>query len=131
VTSSVELSQDNLAKINAVEYEAGPTLPPVPGIDLSWYCHSVIRRFANSAIGDTIARLCADTSDRIPEWMVPVVRQNVQSGGEVRRSATVIAAWTRYALGVDEQGRQPRKRRSPTPTSMRSRPSGDPVPARR
>lgn len=88
-----------------MEYEAGPTLPPVPGIDLSWYRHSVIRRFANSAIGDTIARLCADTSDRIPKWMVPVVRLNVQAGGEVRRSATVIAAWTRYALGVDEQGK--------------------------
>jgi mannitol 2-dehydrogenase len=88
-----------------MEYEAGPTLPPVPGIDLSWYRHSVIRRFANSAIGDTIARLCTDTSDRIPKWMVPVVRHNVQSGGEVRRSATVIAAWTQYALGADEQGR--------------------------
>jgi mannitol 2-dehydrogenase len=88
-----------------MEYEAEPTLPPLPGIDLARYRHSLLRRFANVAIGDTIARLCADTSDRIPEFLLPVVRHNLRSGGEVRRAAAVIAAWTQYALGTDEQGR--------------------------
>jgi mannitol 2-dehydrogenase len=33
-----------------------------------------------------------------------VVRQNLADGGEIDRSALVVAAWARYAEGVDEQG---------------------------
>jgi len=53
---------------------------------------------------DTLARLCAYTSDRIPPWLLPVVRHQLTSGGEVRRSALIVAAWARYAEAVDESG---------------------------
>jgi mannitol 2-dehydrogenase len=33
-----------------------------------------------------------------------VVRHQLETGGEIRRSAAVIAAWARYADGVDEDG---------------------------
>jgi mannitol 2-dehydrogenase len=33
-----------------------------------------------------------------------VVRDNLATGGEVRRSAAVVAGWARYSEGVDEQG---------------------------
>jgi mannitol 2-dehydrogenase len=56
-------------------------------------------------VADTIARLCADSSDRIPKGLLPVVRANVDRGGELLRSAAIIASWARYAEGVDEQGR--------------------------
>ena len=52
-----------------------------------------------------MARLCAESSDRIPKWLVPVIRINLEKGGEIDRSALVVAAWARYAEGVDEQGR--------------------------
>jgi mannitol 2-dehydrogenase len=48
--------------------------------------------------------LCAEGSDRIPKWLVPVIRQQLATGGEIRRSAAVVASWARYAEGVDEQG---------------------------
>jgi mannitol 2-dehydrogenase len=84
--------------------EATPTLAPVPGVDLTAYKHQLIERFANPEIRDTLARLCAESSDRIPKWLVPVIRAELTAGGPVRRSALVVAAWARYAEGVDEDG---------------------------
>ena len=52
-----------------------PTLPPVPGVDLDAYRHELIERFANPEVRDTLARLCAESSDRIPKWLVPVIRE--------------------------------------------------------
>jgi mannitol 2-dehydrogenase len=84
--------------------EATPTLAPVPGVDLDGYKHTLIERFCNPQVRDTIARLCAQSSDRIPKWLLPVIRQQLATGGEIRRSAAVVASWARYAEGVDEQG---------------------------
>jgi mannitol 2-dehydrogenase len=84
--------------------EATPTLEPVPGVDLTAYKHKLIERFANPEIKDTLARLCAESSDRIPKWLLPVVRRQLDAGGPVRRAALVVAAWARYAEGVDENG---------------------------
>src|SRR5690625_3585866 len=36
--------------------------------------------------------------------MVPVIGENLASGGEVTRSALIVASWARYAEGTDEQG---------------------------
>ena len=87
-----------------MDREATPTLEPVPGVDLEDYKDTLLERFANPEVRDTVARLCADSSDRIPKWLLPVVRAQLASGGEVHRSAAVVASWARYAEGVDEQG---------------------------
>ena len=68
------------------------------------YKHQLIERFANPEIKDTLARLCAESSDRIPKWLLPVVRDQLAAGGPIRRAALVVAAWARYAEGVDEDG---------------------------
>lgn len=84
--------------------EGIPTLPPVPDADLEEYCDTLIERFANPEVRDTLARLCAESSDRIPKWLVPVIRANLEAGRSVEHGALVVAAWSRYAEGVDEQG---------------------------
>ena len=84
--------------------EGSPTLPPVPGIDLDAYRRELLFRFSNAQVKDTVARLCAESSDRIPTWLLPVVRENLAAGRSVRLSAAVVASWARYAEGVDEQG---------------------------
>jgi mannitol 2-dehydrogenase len=102
-----EAAQDPLFQAFLLGYmdeEATPTLPPVPGVDLDGYKHTLIERFSNPQVRDTIARLCAQSSDRIPKWLLPVIRQQLATGGEIRRSAAVVASWARYAEGVDEQG---------------------------
>lgn len=87
-----------------MDREATPTLRPLEGVDLSAYKHELVERFANPHVKDTLARLCAESSDRIPKWLVPVIRENLAAGGEVELSATIVASWARYAEGVDENG---------------------------
>jgi mannitol 2-dehydrogenase len=89
-----------------MDEEATPTLGPVPGVDLPTYKRQLIERFSNPEISDTLARLCADTSDRVPKFLLPVVHARLAEGQDVRRSALVVASWARYAQGVDEQGQQ-------------------------
>ncbi|HEU4348069.1 MAG TPA: mannitol dehydrogenase family protein [Actinoplanes sp.] len=101
-----EVAQDPLFARFLLAYmdrEATPTLEPVPGIDLDEYKHQLIERFSNAQVKDTVARLCAESSDRIPKWLLPVIRHNL-TGGEILRSTAVVASWARYAEGVDEQG---------------------------
>jgi mannitol 2-dehydrogenase len=103
-----EAAQDPLFRKFLLGYmheEGTPTLAPVPGVDLDDYKHTLIERFSNPEVRDTIARLCAESSDRIPKWLLPVIREQLARGGEIRRSAAVVASWARYAEGVDEQGR--------------------------
>ena len=87
-----------------MEQEGSPTLPPVPGTDLDAYRRELIARFANDQVRDTVARLCAESSDRIPTWLLPVVREKLAADRPVRLSAAIVASWARYAEGVDEQG---------------------------
>ena len=84
--------------------EAIPTLLPVPGIDLDRYCRQLIDRFQNPEVKDTLARLCAESSDRIPTWLLPVVREQLAGAGAVTLSAAIVASWARYAEATDERG---------------------------
>ena len=104
-----EVAQDELFADFLLAYmnrEATPTLLPVPGVDLEAYKPNLIERFANPEVRDTLARLCAEASDRIPTFLLPVVRDQLAAGGELTRSALVVAAWARYAMGADEEGRR-------------------------
>ncbi len=87
-----------------MDEEATPTLRPVPGVDLAEYKRTLIERFANAEVLDTIARLCAESSDRIPKWLLPVVRERRAAGHRTPLSAAIVASWARYAEGVDETG---------------------------
>jgi len=112
-----------------MDEEATPTLAPVPGVDLGNYKRTLIERFSNPEVRDTIARLCAESSDRIPKWLLPVIREQLAAGGEIRRSAAVVASWARYAEGVDEQGEPievvDRLRDTLTPLARRQREDPD------
>ncbi|WP_298888059.1 mannitol dehydrogenase family protein [uncultured Serinicoccus sp.] len=102
-----EVAQDPLFEeflLGYMEHEGSPTLPEVPDVDLADYRHTLVERFANPEVRDTLARLCAESSDRIPKWLVPVIRHNLEHDGSIDRSALVVASWARYAEGVDEQG---------------------------
>jgi mannitol 2-dehydrogenase len=88
-----------------LDEEATPTLSPVPGIDLERYKADLIARFAGPAIRDTLDRLATDASDRIPKFLLPVIRANLAAGGPLGRSAAVLAAWALCCEGADEHGR--------------------------
>jgi mannitol 2-dehydrogenase len=102
-----EAAQDPLLARLLLRYmdeEATSTLLPVPGVDLDAYKRELIERFANAEVRDTIARLCLESSDRIPKFLLPVVRARLDAGQSVQLSAAVVASWARYADGYDENG---------------------------
>jgi mannitol 2-dehydrogenase len=103
-----EACQDPLFReflLGYLDEEATPTLAPVPGIDLRRYKADLVGRFANPAIRDTLARLCENASDRIPQFLLPVLRADLAAGREIRRSVAVLAGWARTAEGGDDRGR--------------------------
>ena len=81
-----------------------PTVPPPPGVDLESYRQLIARRFANPKIGDTIARLCFDGSNRQPKFILPVAADRLKSGGRIDGLALVSALWCRYCYGESENG---------------------------
>ncbi len=89
-----------------MDIEVTPVLDEVPGIDLNKYKDSLIERFGNQNIRDLVARICLQSSAKIPKFLLPTVRDQLKSGGSVLISALVIAAWCRYAEGIDESGKR-------------------------
>jgi mannitol-1-phosphate/altronate dehydrogenase len=79
-------------------------LPPVPGIDVADYKRTLLQRFSNPKIKDTLARLATDGSDRMPKFVLPSVSEALQRGRPHRFLTLVVAAFIRYLRGVDEQG---------------------------
>lgn len=106
---SYEVAQDPqfidiLAKY--MSEEAAPTVPSAPGIDTEEYQATLLERFANPAVRDTIARLAAETSDRIPKFVLPTILAQLEAGGPIDAGALIIASWARYAEGIDEEGQE-------------------------
>ena len=103
-----EACQDPLFRdllLGYLDEEATPTLAPVPGIDLVAYKADLVGRFANAAVRDTVARVCENASDRVPQFLLPVLRADLAAGREIRRSVAVLAGWARTAAGSDDAGR--------------------------
>ena len=127
-----EVAQDPLFADFLLAYmdrEATPTLEPVPGIDLDGYKRQLIERFSNAAVRDTVARLCAESSDRIPKWVLPVIRENLAAGRDVTLATAVVASWARYCEGVDEQGEpiEVVDRLAPSLKAIAARQASDPL----
>jgi mannitol 2-dehydrogenase len=91
-----------LAKLLADEIV--PEVPPVPGTDLRDYCVTVMQRFANPAIADTVRRLCFDGSNRQPKFILPSVSNRLRKGRAVEGLALVGALWCRYCHGTSDSG---------------------------
>lgn len=81
-----------------------PCVPPVPGVDLDAYKAKLIERFANPAISDQVQRLAEDGSTKLPNGMLPCLRQQLAEGGSFKFITLAIAGWFRYLNGVDENG---------------------------
>ena len=91
-----------LAKL--LDDEIAPEVPPVPGTDLRQYRTSVLRRFANPHIGDTVRRLCHDGSNRQPKFILPTVADRLRGGRRVDGLALAGALWCRYCYGTSDSG---------------------------
>lgn len=84
--------------------EARPTLDPVPGVDLDDYCATLVERFSNPAIGDQLARLAMDGSEKMRNFVVPAVEHNRVQGRPTPAGVLAVATWATYlrATPVDQ-----------------------------
>ena len=109
-----------------MDRETGPTLPPVPGVDLTAYKATLIERFANSAIKDTVERV---NTDAPLNYLLDPIRDRLAAGASVDLLALALAAWMRRVRGVDEVG-APIDVRHPLAAELRERAvagGGDPA----
>jgi mannitol 2-dehydrogenase len=85
--------------------EVLPLLPDVSGMDLQSYRRTTLARFANPAIGDSLARLCRRGSTKMPSYLLPSLHEARASGRPHRLLVLAVAAWMRYLRGTDLTGR--------------------------
>lgn len=76
--------------------EAAPTLGDLPGVDVPHYIETLLERFGNPCMRDTLMRLATDGSTRMATFTLPTVRANLQAGQPVTLGAGMVAAWAQY-----------------------------------
>ena len=107
--------------------ETAPTLLPVPGVDLAAYQATLVERFANPRIADTVERV---NTDAALNYLLDPVRDRLACGEGIDLLGLAVAAWLRRARGVDEVG-APIDVRHPLAAALRERAiagGGDPRP---
>jgi mannitol-1-phosphate/altronate dehydrogenase len=85
--------------------EVTPTLLPVEGVDLSNYKDTLINRFSNRNIGDTILRLAEDGSKKIPLFILRPLTRAVRAGKPCGALIFALSGWARFLDGSDENGK--------------------------
>ncbi len=87
-----------------MDTEVTPILDPVAGIDVDQYKDSLEARFANPNIKDGVSRICSESSAKLPKFLIPTLRENLERGGDIRFATFVLAAWCYYSdKGVNEK----------------------------
>ncbi|MGB7817721.1 MAG: mannitol dehydrogenase family protein [Ornithinibacter sp.] len=76
--------------------EAAPTLGELPGIDLGAYIATLLERFSNPHMRDTLVRLATDGSNRMATFTLPTIRDNLAAGRSIELGAAMVAAWAEY-----------------------------------
>jgi mannitol 2-dehydrogenase len=110
-----------------MDEEAEPTLDLVPGIDLADYKRTLLQRFTNSYVCDTLARLATDASDRIAKFLLPVVKDQAGAGRSVSVSAAIIASWAIFAEQGDAVQVRARDRQETLVSAAVTRQKSDPI----
>ena len=79
-----------------MDREVTPVLEEVEGIDLEIYKNGLLQRFANPYMGDRLSRICSESSSKIPKFLLPTIREQLEREGLIDCSALIIAAWCQY-----------------------------------
>jgi fructuronate reductase len=81
-----------------------PTVPPVPGADITHYTAELAGRYRNPNIRHLTLQIASDGSQKLSPRLLEPALDRLRAGGSARRIAFAVAAWMRFALGVDDQG---------------------------
>lgn len=84
-----------------MQRETEPTLQPVPGIDLAAYKQTLITRFANPSIKDTLDRI---NTDAPVNYLLDPLRDRLALGGSIDFLSLALAGWIKRVRGFDDAG---------------------------
>lgn len=87
-----------------MDAEVTPLLKPAAGIDVDVYKRTLLERFANPAIGDSLARIATDSSARMPKFVLPSIGEALRRGGSIDVLSFTVAAWFHFLAGRDDAG---------------------------
>lgn len=80
-----------------LDFEVTPILGEVEGINVEEYKDTLEVRFANANIKDTVSRICAESSAKLPKFLIPTLIENLEIGGSIKYATFVLATWCYYS----------------------------------
>lgn len=88
-----------------MDREVTPILGKVEGLDIEKYKDSLEKRFANPNIKDSVSRICAESAAKLPKFLIPTLRENLEKDGSIKYATFILAAWCYYSdKGIQENG---------------------------
>ena len=100
--------EDDLVKPfldNIMKHEVIPVLRDIVDMDLDKYYQSVLTRFSNPYIADTITRIAMDNSNKQPKFVIDSIKDGIKNGTNINGLTLACALWCRYSIGTDEENR--------------------------
>lgn len=80
-----------------MDNEATPILGEVAGVDIEAYKDTLVARFANPNIKDSVSRICSESSAKLPKFLIPTIQENLAKGGNIQLATLVLATWCYYS----------------------------------
>ncbi len=88
-----------------MDKEVSPVLGEIEGIDIEQYKDALEERFANPNIKDNVSRICSESSAKLPKFLIPTLKENLENGGSIKYASFILAAWCYYSdTGINENG---------------------------
>lgn len=86
--------------------EIVPTLPALPGLDLTQYQARLLERYENPALKHQTRQIAMDGSQKLPRRLLDTVRARLAADQPIPGLALAVAAWLHFLRGVDQAGRR-------------------------
>lgn len=80
-----------------MDLEVTPLLNELDGIDLDQYKNTLIERFSNPNIKDSLVRICSESSAKLPKFLIATIHENLAADRDCTLAALVIATWCLYS----------------------------------
>ena len=84
--------------------EMAPTLEGLEDFDVDSYCDALLNRFANRGLAHHTAQIAMDGSQKIPQRLLPALKQRLAQGENIDASGLCLAAWFQYLRAHDDSG---------------------------
>jgi D-arabinitol 4-dehydrogenase len=90
-----EAIQDERIRGLVADYVAD-VIPCLPAVGLNAYCETVLERFGNPYLKDTLSRIAQDSFSKFSGYVLPTIRDRIASGASIEGVAALPALLLRF-----------------------------------